>query len=99
MANDLRLPIPKMNTGLERVFRRVTNVGQVPVIYREYMLHFIHYMDTDGSKLRSKLDKTVPGYYYREAKAGEHSNYGEYTYTFPEDGITRRIIAMPPNKS
>lgn len=95
---DYKLPIPKMSTGIERVFRRVTPHGQTPVLYREFMLHFIHYLDTDGTKLKSKLDKTVPGMYYREAGPNEHSLYGEYTYTFPEDGVTRHIVAIPPNK-
>lgn len=88
--------IPKMTTGIERVFRRVSPVGQTPELYREFLLHFIHYMDTDGTKLSSKLDKSIPGMFYREAKPHEHSIHGEYEYTFP-DGITRRIIAILPN--
>lgn len=98
MTNNFNLPIPKMTTGIERIFRRVTPVGQQPVLYREFMLHFIHYLDKDGSKLSTKLDKTIPGMYYREAGPNEHSLYGEYNYTFPEDGITRHIVAVPPNK-
>lgn len=90
----LRVPVPRMTTGIERVFRRVSQPGTVPEIYREYMLHFIHYLDTDGTKLSTKLDKSIPGSYYREAKDGERARYGEeYTYTFP-DGVTRRIIAI-----
>ena len=92
------LKIPKMTTGMERIFRRVSPPGVNPVIYQEFMLHFIHYMDTDGSKLRTKLDKSIPGMYYREAGPTEHSLYGEYTYTFPEDQVTRRIIAIPRDK-
>lgn len=95
---NMKLPHVRMTTGVERIFRRVTPHGQSPVMYQEFMLHFIHYLDTDGTKLKTKLDKTAPGMYYREARPHEHSNYGEYTYTFPEDGVTRRIIAVPPNK-
>jgi hypothetical protein len=98
MSNKFNLPTPRMTTGIERVFRRVTPHGQTPVMYREFMLHFIHFLDTDGTKLKTKLDKTVPGMYYREAGPNEHSLYGEYTYTFPEDGIARHIVAVPPNK-
>lgn len=93
------LPIPRMTTGLERVFRKVSPPGQTPEVYREFMLHFIHYLDKDGTKLSSKLDKTIPGGYYREAQPNEHSAYGEeYTYTFPHDGVTRRIICIHANK-
>lgn len=90
------IKIPKMTTGIERVFRRVSPPGVQPEVYREFLLHFIHYMDTDGSKLSSKLDKTIPGMFYREARGNEHSIHGEYEYTFP-DGVTRRIIAVPAN--
>jgi hypothetical protein len=98
LDNQYQLPTPKISTGIERVFRRVSPHGQTPVIYREFMLHFLHFMAPDGTKLKTKIDKTVPGSFYREAGPGEHSPYGEYTYTFPEDGITRRIIAVLPNK-
>lgn len=92
-------PTPKMTTGMERVFRQVTPPGRTPVIYQEFMLHFVHRIDPqDGTKLSTKLDKSIPGMYYREASPTEHSLYGEYTYTFP-DGVTRRIIALPPNRS
>lgn len=94
----MQLPkLPKMTTGMERIFRRVSPPGQEPVIYQEFLLHYIHYMDKDGSKLSSKLDKSIPGNYYREARGNEHSLYGEYTYTFP-DGVTRRIIGLPPRR-
>lgn len=95
---NLKLPQTRMTTGVERIFRRVTPAGQTPVMYQEFMLHFIHFLDTDGTKLRTKLDKSVAGMYYREAGPNEHSLYGEYNYTFPEDGITRHIVAVPPNK-
>lgn len=94
----MNVPTPKMSTGLERVFRRVSPHGQTPVIYQEFMLHFLHKIDPrDGTKLSSKLDKSIPGMYYREARPGEHSAHGEYEYTFP-DGITRRIIAILPDR-
>lgn len=95
----MQVPTPKMTTGVERVFRPVSPYGQQPVIYQEFMLYFIHRIDpSDGTKLSTKLDKSVPGMYFREAGPNEHSLYGEYTYTF-QDGVTRRIIAMPPNRS
>lgn len=87
-----------MSTGIERVFRQVSPHGHTPMIFQEFILHFIHKIDPrDGTKLSSKLDKSIPGLYYREAKQNEHSGHGEYTYTFP-DGVTRRIIAMLPGK-
>lgn len=93
MNNQSGIKIPKMTTGIERVFRKVSPPGVQPEIYREFLLHFIHYMDVDGTKLSSKLDKSIPGNYYREAKNNEHSMHGDYTYTFP-DGVTRRIVAI-----
>jgi hypothetical protein len=87
------MKLPKMSTGLERTFRPVTPPGTEPMIYKEFLLHFIHYYDSDGAKLSSKLDKTIPGRLYREAKANERSLDGEYSFTFP-DGITRRLISI-----
>jgi hypothetical protein len=87
------IKLPKMSTGIERTFRQATPPGAEPVYYREYILHYIHYYDTDGTKLSSKLDKTIPGMLYRAAKENERSMEGEYTYTFP-DGVTRRLIAV-----
>lgn len=90
-------PIPKMSTGIERMFKVMSPPGLTPVIYQEFLYHFIHKIDPrDGTKLSSKLDKTIPGFFYKEAAQGEHSPYGEHTYTFP-DGVTRRLIALPPN--
>jgi len=79
-----------MSTGFERVFRQVS---QNPDIYQEFLLHFIHKLAEDGTKLNSKLDKSVPGSYYKEAREHEHSTYGEHTYVFP-DGIQRRLIVI-----
>jgi len=63
------VPTPKMTTGMERVFKQVTPFGQTPVIYQEFLLHFIHRIDPrDGTKLSTKLDKSIPGMYYREAR-------------------------------
>lgn len=95
----MQVPTPKMSTGIERIFRQVTPPGRNPVIYQEFMLYMIHTIDPrDGTKLSTKLDKSIPGMYFREAGPTEHSLYGEYTYTF-QDGVTRRIIALPPNRS
>lgn len=81
-----------MSTGIERTFRAITPYGAPITLYKEFLLHFIHYYDSDGSKLQTKLDKTIPGQIYREALTHEHSLDGEYTFTF-QDGITRRLIA------
>lgn len=87
------MKIPRMSTGLERTFRPVTPYGQQPVIYQEFMLHFLHYYDNDGTKLSSKLDKSIPGRFYKEALANERTLDGEYTFLFP-DGVTRRLISI-----
>jgi len=97
VSQKIGIPTPRMTTGIERIFRQVSPHGRTPVIYQEFLLHFIHFMAPDGSKLSTKLDKNIPGMYYREAKPDERSLYGDYTYTFP-DGTTRRIVAIPRDK-
>ncbi len=87
------MKLPKMSTGIERTFRPVTPPGTQPMLYREFLLHFIHYYDVDGAKLSSKLDKTIQGRLYKEALANEHSLGGEYMFTF-QDGVTRRLISV-----
>lgn len=86
------IKIPRMSTGIERTFKLITNVGQEPALYREFLLHFIHYYDSDGTKLSTKLDKSMPGRVYRVAQNNERSLHGDYEFTFP-DGVTRRLIS------
>ncbi len=81
----------KMTTGIERVFRATHEHG----IFQEVLLHFIHFMDAEGNKVRSKLDKQVPGQLYQIMKEGEpgRSRHGEVEYEFP-DGTTHRLCAL-----
>lgn len=91
--NQFALPNVRMTTGIERVFRMVS---RTPDIYQEFTLHLIHKLAPDGTKLSSKLDKTIPGAYYKEAGPNEHSMHGEVRYVFP-DGIERRLIYIRSN--
>ena len=92
MANNISPEFKRMTTGVERVFRATHEQG----VYQEVMLHFIHFMDENGNKVRSKLEKQIPGPLYRVVKPGENfrSLHGEVEYEFP-DGVTRRLIALP----
>lgn len=84
----------RMTTGIERVFRATHEPG----VYQEIMLHFIHFLDENGAKVRSKLEKQLPGALYRVINPGENfrSLHGEVEYTFP-DGVARRLVALPMN--
>lgn len=90
MNDHRKLPTQRMTTGFEKIFRQVS---QNPDIYQQFTLHYIHILDSDGTRLSSKLDKSVTGDYYIEAKEHQHSSRGEYNYVFP-DGIQRRIIFL-----
>lgn len=82
----------RMATGMERVFRATHEPG----VYQEITLHFIHFLDENNAKIRSKLEKQIPGALYRVINEGENfrSLHGEVEYTFP-DGVTRRLVALP----
>lgn len=84
----------RMTTGIERVFAPTREPG----VYQEIYQHFIHFLDSDGNKVRSKLEKQIPGQIYRVINEGENfrSLHGEVEYEFP-DGVTRRLVALAMN--
>ena len=86
----------KMNTSIERVFK-----GPLPDgLYRELYLHFIHFLNEDGSIRSSKLDKQIPGRLYKVAGSNnERSMYGEVEYTFPGQDKPVRLISIGPDYS
>jgi len=79
----------RMTTGVERVFR-ATFDG----LYREIYLHWIHFLDSDGNIVRTKLDKSVKGRLYKVADTNERSQYGEVFYQFPEADAPVRLISL-----
>ena len=82
----------RMNTGVERVFRPTREPG----VYQEVFLHFLHFLAEDGSLVRSKLEKQLPGKLYREQKENEkhlRSPHGQVEYTFP-NGETKVLLAL-----
>lgn len=81
----------RMTTGVERVFRQTPDAG----VYQEIMLHFIHFLDEDGNKTRSKLQQQIPGALFRVIQQGENyrSIHGEIEYKFP-NGETKRMVAL-----
>lgn len=88
----------KMTTGIERYFRPL-NIANYrgPQIYREIYMHYIHFLNEDGTVQKSKLDKTIEGKFFKEATNNtERSLYGELEYQFP-DGSTKRLLALGTN--
>lgn len=98
----------KMTTGIERVFRPLNIRGYTgPQIYREIYMHYLHFLNEDGTVQKSKLDKMIEGKFFKEAtvslvadgsggvgtKSPERSLYGEVIYQFP-DGQTKRLLAL-----
>lgn len=84
-----------MTTGLERAFRPVFIPGyHGPQIYREIHMHYIHFLNEDGSVIKSKLDKMIEGKFFKEAINNvERSVHGETEYQFP-DGQVKRLLAL-----
>lgn len=85
----------RMSTGFERVFRPVRPKGyNGPALYREIYMHYIHFLNEDGTVQKSKLDKMIEGHFVKEAVNNyERSTYGEMEYTFP-DGQTKRLLVL-----
>jgi len=85
----------RMTTGIERYFRPLRIQGYAgPQIYKEVYMHYIHFLNEDGTVQRSKLDKTTDGKFFKEAVNNtERSMWGEAEYTFP-DGNTKRLLAL-----
>lgn len=80
-----------MTTGVERVFKK-TQGG----FYQEVFQHWIYYLREDGSRSRTKLDKTWLGKIYKKAEPRDKGHYGTATYTDPDDGVTYTLVALPP---
>lgn len=79
----------RMTTGIERVFRETFDG-----LYREILLHWIHFLDDNDNIISSKLDKSVKGRLYKRANPEERSQYGELMYKFPNEEEAVRLIAL-----
>ena len=79
----------KMNASIERVFKKLPD-GTC----REYHLHFINFLNEDGSIQASKLDKRISGRLFKIATGKERSLYGEVEYTFPGEDAPVRLVAL-----
>ena len=79
----------RMTTSIERVFRR-TPEGY----YREIWLHFITFLNDDGSIKSSKLDTERHGGLWKMAREGERSSYGEVSHLFPETDKPVRLVCI-----
>lgn len=92
MGEIMTLPrtLGKMNTKVQRVFRRTPDG-----YFLEIMLHFLEFYNEDGSLRSSKLDKEVSsGKFWRVARPGERSPYGEADYLFPDQAQPIRLICV-----
>lgn len=80
----------KMNTTVERVFKRTPDG-----FFLEVYLHFLNFLNEDGSLKSSKLDKeVVTGKLWRVARPGERSGYGEVDYLFPDQAKPTRLLCV-----
>lgn len=79
----------RMTTGIERVFRPTFDG-----LYREVLLHWIHFVDDSGNVVSSKLDKTIKGKLFKIATGNERSLYGEVEYKFPDAEKPVRLVAL-----
>jgi len=85
--------LSKMSSGIERVFRPVRVNGYVGnQLYQEVHMHYIHFLNEDGTVRKSKLDRMENGKLWMES-TGQRSLYGECDYAFP-DGTTKRLILL-----
>ena len=77
----------KIFPSTERTFKK-----RPDGLYQEYIDHFINFVDSNNNKT-TKLDKRVYGRVFKEDNS-HNSFHGEATYTFADDGVTRRLIAL-----
>jgi hypothetical protein len=82
----------RMTTGIERVFRQMPDG-----LYREVLLHWIHFMDDKGERVSSKIQKQIEGKLYKPI-LNEHDDkyrsiHGEVNYELP-NGTTIRLVAL-----
>ena len=83
----------KMASGIERVFRPVHINGYVGnQLYQEVFMHYLHFLNENGTVRKSKLDRMENGKIWMES-TGQRSLYGECDYAFP-DGTTKRLILL-----
>lgn len=79
-----------MTTGIERVYKK-TRDGK----FREFYRQWIYFLNPDGSRHSTKLDKEWAGLLWRKQEVRDHGVNGSIEYTDPDDGITYRLIAIP----
>ena len=86
-------PAHRMTTGVERIFVPTPDDG----IYQEVFMHFLHFLNPEtGEKIRSKLEKQIPGKLYRVLRDNEghyRSAHGVEEYEF-SDGVKRRLVGL-----
>lgn len=76
----------KYSTHVERDFLRI---GEN--LYREVVKHYLVQIDQNGKHSRF-LQKEIPGGLFEENNQ-KMSSSGVYIHTFPDDGLTRRLVA------
>ncbi|MFA5557179.1 MAG: hypothetical protein WDA29_08780 [Flavobacteriaceae bacterium] len=81
-----------MNTSMERVYAHTNTPG----IVREIWMHYINYYDEAGKKIKTRLEKQIPGKLFRILEPHEtlQSRHGIVEYVFP-NGEKRRLIPYP----
>lgn len=77
----------RIYSTVERTFKK-----RLDGLYQEYLDHFVVFEDPRGNKT-TKLDKREIGRVYKEDTTNR-SFHGEASYTFADDGVTRRLIAL-----
>ncbi|TXH11663.1 MAG: hypothetical protein E6R04_01035 [Spirochaetes bacterium] len=79
----------RMTTCVDRVFRPIGNG-----LFQEVYMHFIKFVNEDGTTKNMKLSKEEFRGIWREPKGNEHSREGETTFAFPGDSAPRRLICI-----
>lgn len=86
-------PRHRMTTGVERIFVQTPDVG----VYQEVYMHYLHFLNEEtGEKIRSKLEKRIPGKLFRLLRENEQhyrSAHGVEEYEFP-DGEKKLLIGL-----
>lgn len=82
----------KMTTYVEKIYRPVGS--RMPGFYQEVIMHFVKFLNEDGSVRSLKLDREEPKDFWREPRVGERSSYGEVDYLFPGADKKTRLICI-----
>lgn len=86
-------PAHRMTTGVERIFVTTPDAG----VYQEVYMHYLHFLNAEtGEKIRSKLEKRIPGKLFRALRDDEghyRSASGVEEYEFP-DGEKKRLVGL-----